>query len=446
MRGLRALGTVSLVGVGLVSEAVYLAVVMRLPWWRYGGTLHSWSQLLGRGWGAGALCVAGIGVLMAAYLGGWYAVRHEAGDRRVIWGFAVLFALTLFWLLPITSDLFTHLIRAHLFTEMGVNPLLNAPLQVPDDSLLSAYPSPYTGQPSIYGPVWLLLSVPGALGRYGVAGGLVYLKGLAVAAYLGCAWFLERILRQMRPQDSVEGLYLFAWNPLVVLMAVGDGHNDVVMMASVLLAYWLLLQQRWLFSFAILALSVWIKYVSAMFFPLIALYALRSKPRAGFRRQPPASRRDRWRIVWQGGLVAATISALVCLPFAVAWGSTATDPWLPALAERLLWPSNWAGATPELAAWAMGAGLGLFGLAYLVLAARLFKGSISWQRLVNASFVVALLAFVLGAARSQPWHLLWPASLAGLSDLRWAWLLIAGFSAVMLVVQVWVEWGAPGLA
>jgi hypothetical protein len=443
---LRAVGTVSLVGLGLVSETVYLAVVMRLPWWRYGDTLHSWSQLLGRGWGRGALCVVGIGVLMAAYLGGWYAVRHGAGSRRVVWGFAVLFALTLFWLLPITSDLFTYLVRADLFTDLGVNPLLHAPLQVPDGSLLSAYPSPYTSQPSIYGPVWLLLSAPGTLGREGVAGGLSYLKGLAVAGYLSCAWFLERILRQMRPQDSTEGLYLFAWNPLVVLMAVGDGHNDVVMMAAVLLAYWLLLNRRWLLSFAILALSVWIKYVSAMLVPLIALYALRSEPRADIGPRSPAGWRDRWRLVWRGGLVAASISALVCIPFAGAWGSTPTDPWLPNLAERLLWPSNWVGAPSDLAAWTMGGGVVLFGLAYLVLAARLLRGPISWQRLMNASFAVALLAFVLGAARSQPWHLLWPASLAGLSDLRWAWPLIAGLSAMMLVVQVWVEWGAPGLA
>jgi alpha-1,6-mannosyltransferase len=258
LRGLRTLGTVSLVGVGLISEAVYLAVVMRLPWWRYGDTLHSWSQLLGGSWGGGALCVAGIGVLMAVYLGGWYAVRQGAADRRVVWGFAVLFALTLFGLLPITSDLFTYLVRADLLTDLGVNPLLRAPLQVADSSLLSAYRSHYLNQPSIYGPVWLLLSAPGALGD-GVAGGLIYLKGLAVAAYLGCAWLLERILRQRGRQDSIEGLYLFAWNPLVVLMAVGDGHNDVVMMAAVLLASWLLLNRRWILSFAILALSVWIK-------------------------------------------------------------------------------------------------------------------------------------------------------------------------------------------
>jgi hypothetical protein len=179
---------------------------------------------------------------------------------------------------------------------------------------------------------------------------------------------------------------------------------------------------------------------------LFALYVLRSEPWAGFWSQRPAGERDRWRVVGQGSLVTATISALVCIPLTSGWGSTPSEPWPLKLAKRLLWPSNWGSAASDLAAWAMGAGLLLFGVAYLVLAARLLKRPISPQRLMNASFAVALLAFVLGAARSQPWHLLWPASLAGLSDWRWAWPLIAGLSAIMLVVQVWVEWGAPGLA
>jgi hypothetical protein len=433
------------VGVGLAIEGVYLVAVGRLPWWRYGDTLHSWSQLLGEGWREGAVCVAGIGVLTAAYLGGWRAVRDGAGSRRVVWAFAVLFALTLFWLLPITSDLFAYLVQAHLFTDVGANPLLHAPLGFSDDSLVQAYPASYLVHSSIYGPVWLLLSAPGMLGRHDVIGGLFYLKGLAAVAYLGCAWLLERILRQVRPEDSVRGLYLFAWNPLVVLMAVGDGHNDIVMMAAVLLACWLLLQRRWLWSFAILALSVWIKYVSAILVPLFALYVLRSGPWAGVWPWRPTGERDRWRVVGQGGLVTAAVSALVCIPLTSAWGSTQPEPWPSKLAKRLLWPSNWGSDLSDLAVWAMGAGLLLFGVAYLVLAARLLKRPISPQRLLNASFAVALLAFVLGAARSQPWHLLWPASLASLSDRRWAWPLIAGLSAIMLLGQVWVEWGAPGL-
>ena len=36
LRGLTRSGGLILMGLGLVSEAVYLAVTLRLPWWRYG--------------------------------------------------------------------------------------------------------------------------------------------------------------------------------------------------------------------------------------------------------------------------------------------------------------------------------------------------------------------------------------------------------------------------
>jgi hypothetical protein len=67
------------------------------------------------------------------------------------------------------------------------------------------------------------------------------------------------------------------------------------------------------------------------------------------------------------------------------------------------------------------------------------------QYLLDASFAAALLAFLLGAVRSQPWHLIWPVSLAGLSSRRWASPLSFGLSAMMLISQAWVEWGTPGL-
>jgi hypothetical protein len=274
---LKRAGWWPLLAAGVVSEAVYLAVSLRLPWWRYATHLQSWSQLLGGGWLPLAGCLAGIAVLAAAYLWGWRLVRRTAdvhrmsgvhrtagvhrteAARRLVWAFAALYAATVFWLLPITSDLFGYLVKAHLYTDLGENPLEDAPLEGPLDPFVLAYSGPYAGYSSAYGPAWTLLSAPATVGRYDLMGGLFYLKGLAAAAYLGCAWLVERLLRRLRPDDALSGLYLFAWNPLVVLLAVGDGHNDIVMMALALLAVWLLLREQWLSAAGFLALSIWIK-------------------------------------------------------------------------------------------------------------------------------------------------------------------------------------------
>jgi len=418
-----------LLGAGLVSEAVYLAVTIRLPWWRYGGRLGSWSAFLGPGWAEFVLCLIGIGVLMAAYLAGWWAVRRGRVRRWLVWAFAIVFAATLFWLMPITSDLFTYLSQAHLLTDLGLNPLLVATLDIPSDPLLLAYPSLYGTKPSVYGPAWSLIAAPGTLGQHDVVGGLLYLKGLAVLAYLACGWLLERILRRIRPEAVLEGLYLFAWNPLVLLMAAGDGHNDIVMATVVLAALWLLLTERWALAFGSLTLSIWIKYVGAIFFPLFAVYA--------WKRLQEEGGGATWRVVAQCVLVVVAVSILVFVPF---WSSDL----ISGLAGRLLRPVNWQGGAGGASSWALGAGLALFVLIYLALTWRVARQPASFERVAGTCFVAALLVFVLGAARSQPWHLIWPAALAGLSNRRWAWSVVVGLSAVLLIVQVWVEWGAPG--
>jgi hypothetical protein len=417
----------SFLGAGLASEVVYLAITVRLPWLRYGGFLRSWSHILGTGWGTFATCLAGIGVLLVAYLWGWRMVRAGRAPRWLIWGGAIVYALTLLWLLPITADLFLYLVRSHMFTDLGLNPLQVAPLALPRDRLLAAYAVEYGSRPTVYGPAWILLSAPGTLGRYDMVMGLFYLKGLAVAGVLGCAWLLERILRQVRPAAALEGLYLFAWNPLVLLMAVGDGHNDAVMMALVLLAGWWLLRERWALAFGALALSVWVKYVSVLLFPLFLIYV--------WWRLAPQGRR-RLIVLAEVLFVAAGVSVLVVAPF---W----YPDLIPGLVARLAHPANTP--MPGLSEWALGVGLALFAVGYAAMLGWLARRPGSLSRLMDMGFGVTLLVFVLGAARSQPWHLLWLAALAGLTDKRWVWPVVIAVAAVLLAGQVWVEWGTPGL-
>jgi hypothetical protein len=420
----------SLLAAGLLTEAVYLAVTLRLPWWTHASTLQRWSELLGMDLRSLALCLAGLAVLFLAYAWGWRAVRRGRVSRKVIWAFAVLFAITLFWLLPITADLFVYLGRARLFTDLGGNPLEDS-LHGWQDALLAAYPTVYARYSSAYGPAWSLISAPGTMGPHDLTMGVAYLKGLAVASYAGSAWLLERILRRTRPDHALEGLYLFAWNPLVLFMAVGDGHNDIVMMIWVLLAFWLLLSMRWLTAFVALWLAGWIKYLGAAFVPFFLLYAWHHMEKEG---------RETWPVLLGGGLSGLAVTALVFAPFGEGDGGE-----LLTLAQRVFVPANALTEIRDLVWWGMVAGLLFLAVAYMWLLRRMLRGDRSFQELGNLGFATALLAFVLGAARSQPWHLIWPLSLAGLSNHRWAWPAVVVLSAVELVTQLWVEWGTPGL-
>jgi hypothetical protein len=432
-----------LVGAGLFSEAIYLLATMLLPWWRYGGALRSWSQILGPERLPFVICLGGVAALMAAYLLGWRALGAGALGRRMVWGFALLFAVTLLWLMPITSDLFSYLSQAHMFTDMGISPLLVAPLDAPSDSLLLAYPAYYGLHPSVYGPAWILLSAPATLGRYDVAGGVFYLKALGAVSYLACAWLVERILKQVRPRAALQGLYLFAWNPLVLWMSVGEGHNDVVVMVGVLFSLWLLLRERWALAFGVQVLTIWIKYVSIVFVPLFAIYAWR---RLAVPTPPGAEARERQlgSVLSRVGLGAMAVSALVLAPLYATEGWSGVKAWVGGAVVRLIRPVNWGMGRADLSPWFLGAGLLLFAVLLVVLVWRFAREQVTFGRLADTCFVAALLIFVLGAARSQPWHLLWPAALAGLSNRRWAWPCIVALSVALLWGQVWVEWGAPG--
>lgn len=437
----------------LISEAVYLTAAVCVPWWRYGGRLRSWHELLGPGWGPPAACAAALALLFGAYFWGWRIVRRAgagAETQRVLWGGAVVFAATLFWVLPITSDLFTYLVQAHLLTDWHVNPFVYSPLDLGGDLLVLAYPAVYNASPSVYGPAWALLSSPATLGARDVTCGLLYLNGLAALAFLGCAWLLERIVQEMGSQahgllTRQEGLYLFAWNPLVLWMSVGDGHNDIVMMFFGLLGLWCLVRERWGAAFGFLALSVWIKYVSLALAPLFLGYMWRRLAERG---------RAGHLALTRAFLVMAAVTLAVYLPYLLLDGppgplagpspERSASSWTRETVQRLLQPSNWEDGGQRQSGRMLVAGGMLFGAAYLLALCRSWGEWGSLGRILDLSFVVALLAFVLGAARSQPWHLVWPAALAGLSGRRWAWPVVAGLSAAMMGVQVWVEWGAPG--
>lgn len=433
-----------LVVAGLTTAILYVIAVLRIPWWRYGDRLVAWSELLGGGQRPPAALLIGLGALIVAYIGGWWLVATATelpGVRTIIWIGAIVYAVTLVGLMPFSADLFTYLSQAHALTDLHINPLVEAPLSRGIDAVLAAYGTNYLSQPSAYGPAWLLLSTGGTWGAYDIGWGVLYLKGLCLAAFFGCIWSLDKLLRNIKPDAAVVGLYLFAWNPLVLLMAVGDAHNDVVMMLGVLLALWLLLQDRWVLAFMVLTLSLLVKYVSIIFVIPFALYTWQVVPR-----------RERVSTLLRASLATAAVLLLVSLPLlAFGEGRGLSDLWIVSLVLRFMQPSNWPQGYREIATWVLVAGAGLFLASYGILLWRFVAGRSrasrpDLARLLDLGFYISLLAFVLGAARAQPWHLIWPAALAGLSSRRWAWPLIVGLSVVLLVGQVWVEWGAPGLS
>lgn len=240
--------------------------------------------------------ILGIGLLFALYLravqlaapGGRAVPRRQPALRSILAASAGL-ALVSIPAYPLTAiDLFIYAIRTRGWALYSLNPLATAPEQLPAADHWLGLAGEWVDAASPYGPVWEWLS----LGAFYLSGGsflahLLALKILAGLAYLGCVWLVYLILTRLRPEWAFAGTLAFAWNPLVLLESIQNGHNDIVMSFFLLAAVWALVQIRAqphsrfglsLLFCLLLALSVLVKFVTVIVAPFLLAAAAWQQP------------------------------------------------------------------------------------------------------------------------------------------------------------------------
>jgi hypothetical protein len=158
--------------------------------------------------------------------------RSTAVSKRWAIGLVAVLQLIVFaGPVLLATDLFTNVAYAHEAVH-GVNPYVHGP------SALPGYPGfPYVSPDWInwaspYGPLFTLITIPAGL--VGLDTGIWILKLealLASAATLALTW---RCARQ-RGFDPVLAIIVVGLNPLYVLYALGGAHNDLIMMALMML-------------------------------------------------------------------------------------------------------------------------------------------------------------------------------------------------------------------
>lgn len=394
-----------LVLLGAASEAIYLAYTILYPLTVYGraGRPFDLEQLSRtRPWAA-YVYTLGLIALFGLF---WAALRFVQQVRvplRLILAFGLLFGITLVWLYPVTAtDLFQYVLRARVRVVHGANPMTASPDQFPDDPLL-----PFAGEwasiLSPYGPAWELPAEGIAwLGpRDAVSGALAY-KGVALLAYLACLGLLAWGTR-----GDGHALLLFAWNPLVLLEGLGNGHNDLLMLVWVLLALLLWERQRlWALAVAALTLAVLTKASAALLAPLLMVVILRGQ--RGWQR--------RLGVLIGAGALALGLVLLAYLPFWPPWASLAGV--LDELSHRYTYtiaallrmilckfiPNRLALDIPRAA------GRVIFAALYLWTLARLWRRR---MRLAEAGFLV-IFVYLLTATSYRIWYPLWLVPLAAL--------------------------------
>jgi len=316
-----------------------------------------------------------------------------------ILGAGLLFAFTAVWVHPIGAlDIFDNIFYGRMMVVYNANPLLMPPAALPDDPLY-----PYVAWywwPVPYGPLWALADgLVVAISGGGLLPSLLAFKFLNLGLYLVCTLLIAAILRRQWPAYTLAGTLSFAWNPLLILEGMANAHNDLALLAFLLLALYLYHLKRWLLGLAALLASVLVKYITL---PLVPLYLLATwrQGRNG-------------RFLWgAAGLLALAAIALyapyyvpgqplarwLMLPFRQADLFTTSLPAMAAfLLERVMEPL-------QARALIRGVALAGWGGFTLVQAWRLWQGTADFSAIAHR---VIWYYLVFACLWFQPWYAVW---------------------------------------
>jgi alpha-1,6-mannosyltransferase len=140
-----------------------------------------------------------------------------------------------------STDVFGYLDYARLGSLHGLNPYTHPPIASPGDAVYPLVGEKWRHTATAYGPLFTLITYP--LAHLPAAAAIWALKGLATTASLACVVLVWHCARR-RGRDGLRPALLVGLNPLLLVFAVGGGHNDLIMMAATVGAVALVLAER----------------------------------------------------------------------------------------------------------------------------------------------------------------------------------------------------------
>jgi alpha-1,6-mannosyltransferase len=104
----------------------------------------------------------------------------------------------------------------------------------------------------------------------GVGGAMWAFKAVGALATFGCVLLAWRIA-QLLGRDPLRAAVLIGLNPLVLVFAVGGGHNDALVALPILAGTWLVLRERHVLGGAAIASAAAVKLSAGIVLPFLLL-------------------------------------------------------------------------------------------------------------------------------------------------------------------------------
>jgi hypothetical protein len=205
--------------------------------------------------------------LLYGFLLRWVRAKHI--ERHNLWTLIFIVTAILVFSYPAFSyDIFNYLFAAKEVIVYHKNPYLVTPAQFAavDPWILFMR---WVHLPSAYTPLWIFLTLPAYLLGFGFFLPILFLMKLLIAgSFLLCAWLIEKTLAVTDRDGSLMGLAIFAFNPLVLVEAVVSPHNDMLMMAAAIGAYYFYVRKQTVVAYFLWSISVALKLMTIVLLPL----------------------------------------------------------------------------------------------------------------------------------------------------------------------------------
>jgi hypothetical protein len=226
-------------------------------------------------------------------------VRMVAG-----WG-AVLCLLAVFIFPFHSTDVFGYINRGWQQVQYHQNPYVYFTAEIPQWQQDPMVRDHWIYNPNPYGFLFTLLAR--VLTRIGSGNWWVTLflfKGMNVLVYGATSWLVWSGARRLGHSRPVTDLYLFMWNPLILLHHIANGHNDILTGYFVALAMYFAVAGAGFWIIPMLVLATLLKYGPAILIPFALIYVIKNYG---------------WKIAILSSLLGAVIFVAVSAPYLLDW-------------------------------------------------------------------------------------------------------------------------------
>jgi hypothetical protein len=185
----------------------------------------------------------------------------------------ILFRFCLIFSIPALSDDFYRFVWDGRIQQLGINPFDFTPTQLikhHSDPLLNNI-FPYLNSPdyySVYPQICQsIFKIASGIGGDSLHLTIIILKSTIFLSELGTIFLLKSLLSAKNNTQSLQLIYVL--NPLVIIELSGNIHFEAFMILFMLLAVWLISQQRYISSAIALSLAIQTKLLPLIFIPLL---------------------------------------------------------------------------------------------------------------------------------------------------------------------------------